>query len=58
MSADDLTTVPQPAPATAARTGTSPLAKFAIGAAIVVTKTTDSESGREYTVEAKATILK
>jgi len=25
---------------------------------IVVTKTTDSESGREYTVEAKATILK
>jgi hypothetical protein len=36
MSADDLTTVPQPAPATASRTGTSPLAKFAIGAAIVV----------------------
>jgi hypothetical protein len=36
MSADDLTTVPQPSPATASRTGTSALAKFGIAAAIVV----------------------
>lgn len=36
MSADDLTTVPQPAPATASRSGMSPLAKFGIAAAIVL----------------------
>jgi hypothetical protein len=36
MSVDDLTTVPTPAPATASRTGMSPLAKFGIAAVIVV----------------------
>jgi hypothetical protein len=36
MSVDDLSTVHQPAPATAPRTGMSPLAKFGIAAAIVV----------------------
>jgi hypothetical protein len=36
MSADDLTAVPQPARASASRTGMSPLAKFGIGAAIVL----------------------
>ena len=36
MSADDLTTVPQPTPAPASRSGASPLAKFGIAAAIVV----------------------
>ena len=35
MSADDLTTVLQPAPATASRAGMSPLAKFGIAAVIV-----------------------